>query len=786
MILLRVGCDQRVALWQHRRGGLHHDGETNVALRILAAGLLAGTFMSPALANDPGEPVRDEAEIIVTAQRRAQNIQDVPISVTAISGETLEARSARNVNDAIAFAPNVAVTTGPTGGNFGGFFIRGVGQLDNSIALDPGVGVYVDDVYIARLQASSVDLLDLERLEVLRGPQGTLFGRNTIGGAISLVTINPDFDDFSARVRGITGSRDRYDLSASINVPLADNAAFRATGFTRNQKGWGRNVYTGDTFGDISELGGRLKVLFEPSPDISFLLQGDYLRARNSPSHQILLGFNPQAGITVPRPPQLGGPFFRPGVSPTGVPFPTGVGADSSPNRRDNFASVPDQLDIDTGGVSLTVTGDLGFATLKWISAWRQFDEDSFADFDGTGFVMYDNASVLRQEQVSQEIQLSGNVGNLNYLIGGYYFAENGFNNVTLCTGTNQLRQVNRCLRSRNNIWLDVESVAGFGELSWDVNSWINIFGGLRWTSETKRQSNDSLLDNRDGVLTVLPAIAMPQPGTTRVALPFTQVERTFSAVTPRIGVNLQVADRVRVYASFAEGFKSGGFNGRPSSQQIISYEPEEARTYEVGVKADFFDRLLRVNAAVFQSDYRNQQLLVFTAVSGLFETRNAGDSRIRGFELEVDANISERFALRGTLGHLDAGYRTLSPQVAGITLNTPLPLTPEWTYTVSGEYRLPLKDMGELRVRGDWTYRSEVSYQLENDPLERQPGFGLLNLRATWQLPDERFDIGVFGTNVTDKRYLTNAQDSRSGNGVAFGGLGRPAEWGVEFNMRF
>lgn len=757
-----------------------------VALRILATGLLASSFLSPALANQTQPAGEDDREIIVTAQRRAQNIQDVPISITALSGEGLEARSTRNVNDAIAFAPNVAVTTGPTGGNFGGFFIRGVGQLDNSIALDPGVGVYVDEIYIARLQASSVDLLDLERLEVLRGPQGTLFGRNTIGGAISLVTRNPEFDDLSVRVRGITGSRNRFDLSAAFNVPVAENAAIRATAFTRNQDGWGRNVYSGETFGDISELGGRLKLLFEPTDSLTFLLQGDYLRARNTPSHQVLLGFNPQAGITIPRPPQLGGPFFRPGVSPTGVPFPVGVGNDRSANLRENFTSIPAQLDIDTGGVSLTATANLGDLTLKSITGWRKFDEDSAVDFDGTGFVMYDNASVLRQEQFSQELQLSGQIGNVNFLLGGYYFSEDGFNNITLCTGTDQARLVNRCLRSRNNIWLDVESIAAFGELSWDVNDWLNIFGGLRWTRETKDQANDSLLDNRDGVVTVLPAMAMPQPGMTRVALPFTEVSETFTAVTPRIGVNVQVADRVRVYASFAEGFKSGGFNGRPSSQEIISYDPEEARTYEAGIKADFFDRLLRVNAAVFQSDYKNQQLLVFTAISGLFETRNAGDSRIRGFELEVDANISERLALRGTLGHLDAGYRTLSPQVAGITLDTPLPLTPAWTYTLAGEYRLPLANMGELRLRGDWTYRSEVSYQLEADPLERQPGFGLLNLRATWQLPDERFDIALFGTNVTDKEYLTNAQDSRSGNGVAFGGIGRPAEWGLEVNMRF
>jgi len=752
-----------------------------VLSRIIAIGLAAGPVF-PALAAED-QPRTDE--IIVTAQRVEQNIQDVPISVTAISGETLEARSARNVNDAIGFAPNVAVTTGPTGGSFGGFFIRGVGQLDNSIALDPGVGVYVDDVYIARLQASSVDLLDLERLEVLRGPQGTLFGRNTIGGAISLVTIKPDVSELSGRIRAVGGSRDRYDLSASVNVPLAEQFAMRATAFTRNQRGWGRNVYSGKSFGSVSERGGRMKLLFEPSDGFSMLLQGDILRARNSHSHQVLVGFNPGAGLTIPIPPP-GRPFFRAGISPTGVPFPVGVAADRSDDRRQNFASVPNTLDIDTGGVSFTVTADLGGVTLKTISAWREFNEDSFSDFDGTGFVMYDNAAILRQEQISQELQLSGRVGNIDFLLGGYYFAENAFNNVSLCTGTNQARLVNRCLRSRNNIWLDVESIAAFGQLSWDVNDWINIFGGLRWTRETKDQSNDSLLDNRDAVTTVLPPFVMPPPGQTRVALPFTQVSRTFTAVTPRIGLNLQVADRVRVYGSFSEGFKSGGFNGRPSNQLIISYEPEEARTYEVGIKTDLFDRLLRVNAAVFQSDYKNQQLLVFTAVSGLFETRNAGDSRIRGFELEVDANISEQFALRGTLGHLDGQYRTLSPQVAGITLATPLPLTPSWTYTLSGEYRFPLANLGELRLRSDWTWRSQVSYQLENDPLERQPGFGLLNLRATLQLPDERFSVSIFGTNVTDTEYLTNAQDSRTGNGVAFGGIGRPAEWGVELNARF
>ncbi len=729
--------------------------------------------------------------IIVTAQRREQNLQDVPVSITAISAETLRSRSTRDVSEAIAFAPNVAVTAGPNGGDDGGFFIRGVGQLDNSIAVDPGVGVYVDDIYIARLQAASVNVLDLERLEVLRGPQGTLFGRNTIGGAISLITAQPDFDKISVAAIGTYGSRERADFSAAVNVPISDVLAVRATGFTRNQRGWGRNVFTGDSFGNINDIGGRLKLRFEPLDTFSVTLAGDYLRGRGSPSHQILLGVNPNAGIRVPRPPAFGGPFFRPGVSPTGVPFPVGLGNDRSPNRRLNFASVPARNDVDTGGVSLNITGDMGGITLKSITGWRRYNETTFNDFDATGFVLYDNSSVLRQQQISQEVQFSGRIGSRIEFLGGlYYFGEDASNLVELCTGTNQPRLVNRCIRSRNNIALDVESFAAFGQASWDITDRLNLFAGLRWTTETKTQQNRSVLDNTDRILSVLPPPPMggiPAPGRTFVALPFTQVNETFTAFTPRVGFNYALADQVKLYGSYSEGFKSGGFNGRPSSAMILPFDPETVQAFEAGVKAEFFDRLLRVNASVFQSDYTDQQLLVFTARDGLFETRNAGDSRIRGAELEVDANISERFTLRGSVGYLDARYLRLTDQVANVTLDTPLPLTPEWTYSVSGEYRQPLgDDRGELRFRADWQYRSEVSFQLEADPLERQPGYGLLNLRTSWVLPDDRFQIAAFGTNVTGTRYLTNAQDTLAGNGTAFGGVGRPAEWGIELGVRF
>jgi iron complex outermembrane receptor protein len=736
----------------------------------------------------PAPYTAGSAPIIVTAQRRAQNIQDVPISITAFSEAELEARSANDVADAIAFAPNVASTAGPNGGDDGGFFIRGVGQLDNSIAVDPGVGVYIDEVYIARLQASSIDLLDIERIEVLRGPQGTLFGRNTIGGAVSVVTQTPSFDEVSGRVRLIYGARDRVEAAGSINLPISGNAAVRASLFTRHQDGFGENVYTGDTFGDVEDYGGRLKFRIQPGDRLDINLSADYLIGRGSPSHQVLRAYNPRAGITVPLPPPAG-PTFIPGVSPTGVPLPAGVGEDRSSDRSLNFASVPAENDIDNGGVSLNVRAELSDnLLLRSITAWRSYEEQTFNDFDATGFVLYDTFNEIDQEQFSQELQLAGEISDaVEFLLGAYYFEEEVYNRIELCTGSNAPRLVERCLQSLNDIWLDVESFAVFGQASYSVTDSLEVFAGARWTEETKRQSFESILDNTDGVPTRLPPFVMPPPGQIRVALPFTTVEDTFDAFTPKFGVNWEVTPDLNVYASFSQGFKSGGFTGRPSNAQIDPYDPETVDSYELGFKSNLFGDDLRISGAVFHSDYSDIQLLVFTPISGLFETRNAGDAEIRGFELEANGRIGDRFTFYTGIGHLDAGYTSLSPQVANITLDTPLPLTPSWTYAVGTEYRQPLgQTAGELRLRADFNYRDDVSFQLEADPLEVQGGYSILNLRATWVSPNRNFDVAVFGTNVTDEEYFTNAQDTLAGNGTAFAGVGDPAEWGIEVNLRF
>ena len=750
-------------------------------LLATAAPVLAQSATAVAAEDDRGVE-----EILVTAERREANLQDVPISITAITAEGLLQRGITQVGEVLDFAPNVSRTTGPNGGDDGGFFIRGVGQLDNSIAVDPGVGVYIDEIYIARTQSSSFDLFDVERVEVLRGPQGTLFGRNTIGGAISVTTQAPG-QKLGGAVRVTTGSRNRIDANAMVTGPVSANAGVRISAFTRNQDGLGRNLERDLRFGSVRTIGGRFTFAAELPAGLDVRASADYARGRGTPAHQILLGFNPNSGITIPRPPQFGGPFFRPGVSPTGVPFPAGLGDDRSPDRFRNFVSIAPRAEFDNWGLSLRLSGELSDnLLLRSITGYRSYVESQANDFDATGFGLYDTTNDIDQEQLSQELQLAGDFadGRFTFLLGGYYFYESVGNRIRLCTGSNRPRGVPGCLASDNDINLTVESLAAFGNAGFKLTDRLEVVGGVRFTRETKAQTYVSILDNRDGVPSVLPAFVMPPPGTARTVLPFTRVQGTFNATTPRLGVNWKPTDDVLLYGSWSRGFKSGGFTGRPSNQQILPYDPETVSSFEVGAKSEFFDRRVRLNLSAFTSEYKAIQLLVFVPATGLFETANAGDARIRGLEAEAQARFGQ-LNLAGSVGYLDAKYRRVSPLVLGVTIDDRLPLTSDWTWALSGQYDLPLGD-GELQLRADYNYRSTFAFQIENDPLEIQQGYGLLGARATYVFPNDRFRIAVFGSNLTNERYFTNMQDSRAGNGVAFGGPGAPAEWGAELTVRF
>ncbi len=767
----------------------------------------------------PAAMAQGVEEIVVTAQKREQSLQDVPIAVTAFTGEELRQRSARAVADALDSAPNVSFTSGASGGDDAQFFIRGIGQVDNSLTVDPGVGVYIDEVYLGRQQGASFDLLDIERIEVLRGPQGTLFGRNTIGGAINVVTSDPSLDGFEGDVTFIGGSWSRFEGRARLNMPVADRVAVKVSALARSQEGFAENVFTSETFGDSESYAGRIDALFEANDSLTFEASVDLAARRNSPQHTItrdvaggpaFCRFLPPPGGAPGGP---GGPPGGPGGPPPGGPPPGGAPGGPPPGgapggapppaafsplcipfpadltnngdagqTEDNFASVPNQDDTDSWGASLVINWDAGPVQIKSITAYRELEEFGFSDFDGSQYAFYDFTNEVDQSQFSQEVQVAGELleGRSRFLLGGYYFDETVDNTATLCVGTTADPLVRVCPSISTPIDLEITTWALFGNLEFDITDRFSIFGGLRFSHEEKSQETASIFDNTSGMIPA--ALGIPQ-GVVSLLGGTISDEQEFDSWTPKIGGSFDLNDTTLIYASYAEGFKSGG--ARLAVDTIQSYDPEEVSTYEIGVKSDLLDNRLRLNVAAFYSDYTDIQLLVSNEL-GQVSTANVGDAEIWGAEVEAFASPIRGLNLTAAIGWTDAEYTTINGTFPGLSIDDDLPLTPEWNFSASAAYTFFLANDDELTVRADWNWRSEFTYQLENDPLELSDSYGLLNLRGTWALIDPDIEFSAFVLNVLDEEYFRNMVDNRGQQGIATGSPGRPLEFGVEARFRF
>jgi len=819
-----VSCDQRVTgiaendgMARRRKDAPAITGETevgpanNLTMARVGASLLAlmglPTMVGaqeppPSAAPDTAGPERAAdpnalADIIVTATRTEQSLQKVPIAVTAYGSAAITALGAKTVGDLADVTPNLARTSGPTGGNDAFFFIRGIGQVDSNPANDPGVGVYIDGVYLSRLQGASLDAQDIARVEVLRGPQGTLFGRNTIGGAINITSRDPG-EAFAGEARLTGGSRSRIDAYAGFDLPLGDKFAVRLSGSTRNQDGWGKNVYTGKTFGDVHNINGRVKAIWRPDEALKVTLAADILRARGTAAQTILTGVNTAVGVQVPG--------FPVGTTPLGVPFPVDLLADTSSDVDKSFASVNPRSTLDNWGTSATIDWHGGGSVdAKAIFAYRRVKQFAANDFDGTAYRLYDNFFDTHSNQYSGELQLIGTSfdDRLSWIAGVFGSKEDIYNNNAICLGTNlgapigpggPTRNAGGCLQNNQVFNLKIESVAGFVNATYRFTDRFSLVAGGRYTHEHKKQSFDFFLDNRSGVFSFFgfPPIAyIPtlSPNNPAVGIPTTYA-KSWSQFTPKLGLNYQASPDLLLYASYSRGFKSGGFNGRPNPgasggfNAILPYDPETLDAFEIGVKADLADHRVRLNAAAFYSIYDGIQLLVLDPASGFFNNANAGRNRITGFEVELTAKPVNAVLLYANVGYTHTDYRKLDPR-AGIPPDSRLPVTPRWTVGLGASYTAEL-GFGSLTPRIDYSYRSAVFYGAGNAPLEFQSGFGLLNLRLTLTDTSERYSLSGFATNVADKRYISNAQDVRSALGVAFAQIGAPREFGVEVGVKF
>ncbi|MGE3744925.1 MAG: TonB-dependent receptor [Sphingomonadaceae bacterium] len=736
-------------------------------MAIATAGILGpadGVMAQTASGADPAGGESGIADIVVTARRRTERLQNVPVAITALTSRDLQNRS---VNDAIGLAgiaPNLSSTKGFSGGSQASFFIRGVGQVDQSSTTDPGVAVYIDGVYYGRTNGADVATLDVERVEVLRGPQGTLFGKNALGGAISIITAQPT-DKAEGSITLIGGSRKRAELRSWLSGPLADNLSARVSFNAKTQDGYGHRLNDNHRFGDIRTISTRGQVRWDATDRARFDVRGDYLRTRGNGSMVKLAGDGPLPSL------------------------PAGYGANIPTQRFRTNSNYDPGNALDVWGGS--ITGSLGFGEnveAKSITAYRGFRQKTGNDFDGGPQSLVDEGFFTKQHQFSQELQLSGKSfgDRLNWVVGGYYFKENIDQSVTLFAFTpTALNQVAR---------YHIENLSGFTQATLKLSDSLSITAGARYTHERKGQTSEVFFLNSFNAfyaLTIDQAINTPASLRGFVVQAPTTFSNTWNSFTPKLSVETKISEDVLTYVSYSKGFKSGGFNSRESGfSSFAAYDPETLDSYEVGLKTDLFDRRLRFNVAAFYGDYKNVQLYVLRVTGDgalVIETQNAGKARIYGLEAEAVLRPNRSLELSASLGYLDTKYRTLSAAAIanGVELDDPFPQAPKWTANLSAQYTFYLPTDQRLTAHVDFNYKSKFAFFAANNPLDRQRGYGLLNSRLSYD-SGRGWTAAVFVSNVTDKKYSFFKEDVRNSFDVALDWPAEPRTFGVELGYRF
>ncbi|MGC6329975.1 TonB-dependent receptor [Rhizorhabdus sp. FW153] len=725
----------------------------------------------------------DSNDIIVTARRTSERLQDVPVAVTALSGDALVARSVDTLDQIARFTPSVRFdgAAALSGGNYNAtVFIRGVGQNDFAIFSDPGVGFYVDDVYYARSIGGVMDAVDISSVQVLRGPQGTLFGKNTIGGAVVISTTRPVMDTFEGKIEAITGSFNRIDVRGAINLPFADGkAALRLSGATFNRDGYVKRLLDGGTQGNRNAQMVRGALRLMPTETLTIDIGADYTRARENSAPSDLLAVGNAPGIT-------GIPFlsnYNRFVAPVrGIVAPNGA-LTLNPSYITNspfetWAGGPNRNDLDLWGVQGTIALEIGAVTLKSITAYRDMKAYFTRDGDNTPHVFRQTTNDDEQWQFSQELQASGKLmdDRLSFVLGAFYFKEKASDIATadLAVGlwpplaaTPPFSPAAFIENYTNN-----RSFAAYGQADFEIVPSLSITLGARYTSDRK----------------IFTAIDIRQ----RDNVKYVDVTRqaTFKKFTPRFGINWKASDDLLVYGSFSRGFKQGGFNGRPlvSEAEVTEYSPETLDTYEGGIKASWLDGALTTNFAAYHAIYKNIQLTVNQTPINF--VANAAAGRINGFELETVMRPARWLSFNAGIGYTDARYtgigQGLGPtQILPITLNTKFVKTPEWTVAVGGELSHGFADGSEARLRLDYSTYSTIFNDVANTPIVAQKAYGLLNARLSYTLPGDALTLAVFGTNLTDTLYLVSGNASGA-FGLAEASYGRPREWGASATFKF
>lgn len=795
-------------------------------------------------------------EVTVTAEFRSENVQNTPIAITAVNAAMIEKRGDTSIYQLAAQAPNVTLKPQPQNGGAGLVaFIRGVGQTDFDYALDPGVGVYVDDVYIPTLSSSLLELMDLDRVEILRGPQGTLAGKNAIGGAIKLFSQKPRGDGSGSLSFGY-GSYNGLDVRGMADVGLSDTLAVRVSGMSRSHDGYVTVLDYGNThpnsnvlasngrgWSDINEgyqkqgsqndMGARLALDWNPNSKLEVYFTGDYSRQRADSLPVVVIAAGQPAqpfDPSVPYPavdvfgnPMLAGKDGNPipldcHFVPAG-PYGCDTGRTLPAGIDPRFVSYSTFQDGMTPTVqapfkpyfALPITDFNGWGIqghidytindsfkLTYIGSYRAYTSKFGQDQDGTPIPVAQLDNRLSHTAWTHELRLNFNSasGLIEGTVGGFYMHQDGEYNARV--DLNYVVPTIDFIHGPDTTPSTTKAV--YGTVTLHPTMKLSLTGGLRWTSDSKtytyyRSNPDGTIPDGYSCFVDPSGGILSQPNCALAGL--FGIASTYSGnrVDYRGVVNYQWTDQFMTYASISTGFKAGGVNPRPFvADQRHAFDPETLRTYEVGFKADLFDRVMRVNGAAFYNQYKDIVLTKLVCPDSslpfpCLRPENIGSAHVKGVELETSIYPTDGLSIDGTVSYLDFKYT--SPSTGGFLNGSSIPAsgitpyTPKLTYSIGVQYDYDIKP-GTISARFDGSYQGKLYTTSENTSWSIVPAYFIGNARLSFKTTNDDWEASLELKNLFDKFYWQSVSDASASVGVVTGVPGMPRTWMVTVKRNF
>ncbi len=726
------------------------------------------------------------AEVLVTARRREESLQEVPLTVAAFTSEDLENQNIENVQDLALLVPNMVVTGGGTaaGTSNGEWRVRGV----------PGVARYIDGIYLGSTRASLQSVVELERVEVLRGPQGTLFGKGAIGGAVNFVTKDPA-SVFGARVKTTLGSHDRFDVTANIDLPLSENVLTKFTGISLKRGGYVQNVYQDRTYGGTDEHQFRATMLWTPNDALRIRFAGNMLDIVDDGDPNVLWAVYPEVVGGVPNDTYAINWLIERGLV-AGTPLTNATLPGKYKSRSNQQVPSFTHKEIQfTSDVNYDINDAL---SVKWLGGYKTFDGGQFSDADASEHVLFDNWGYSERNEWTTELQLSGDNDRYNWVLGLFYTKSDTKSVTSRWENIEANKPANlAALRAAfpalvrfnsNNTRLNTpseNSKAIFGEGTYNVTDKFAVTLGLRYSMDEVHPQ------------TLTPCVQPPAymdltKDFSACGVLFSETAE-FEKLTPRVSLKYQWNPDVMTYITYSQGFDGGGINNTPDRRVppqlpnggFFPYDPQLFTNYEFGVRTDLFNGRLRLNGSAFYGEWSDMQVNeeLIPGQSGRWIS-NAGAAEVKGIEVEGITQIGDAFRLNFAAAWLDTKYTDLGT-AQNIAYDTPFPFSPEWSFSVGAQYEVGMGSGPSLRFRTDYGWVDKTETNQDYLTSITRDAYGLLSAGITYTPENDRWDVTLSGTNLTDEYYRQSGFLLPVKN-LDFGTVAPPAEFALSFRFTF